>query len=127
MRLSDCRVSPQIAVSNIAAAEEFYEGKLGLEPKGQQYEGTRSYGCGNGTSLHIYAAPGRAGATTATVARWDVNDIVAAVEDLKSRGVTFEHYDEPVKTDAQGIHDSGYGKVAWFKDPDGNTFSLEQV
>ena len=39
----------------------------------------------------------------------------------------FEHYDEPVKTNAKGIHDSGYGKVAWFKDPDGNTFALEQV
>jgi hypothetical protein len=30
-------------------------------------------------------------------------------------------------TSEKGIHDSGYGKVAWFKDPDGNTFALEQV
>jgi hypothetical protein len=34
---------------------------------------------------------------------------------------------KPVRTDEKGIHDSAYGKVAWFKDPDGNTFALEQV
>jgi hypothetical protein len=55
----------------------------------------------NCTVLHAYEAPAHAGKPTATLARWDV--------------------------DAKGIHDSGYGKVASFKDPDGNTFALEQV
>jgi hypothetical protein len=38
--------------------------------------------------------------------------------------VTFERYDEPqLETDENGIHTLGDGKVAWFKDPDGNTFA----
>ena len=64
--------------------------------------------------------------TPATVARWDVGDLERMVDELSSRGVSFERYGEPVKTNEKGIHDSGYGKVAWFRDPDGNTFALEQ-
>ncbi|HET6917910.1 MAG TPA: hypothetical protein VFI46_00420 [Jiangellaceae bacterium] len=48
----------------------------------------------------------------------------AVVDQLRSRGVTFERYDEPqLETDENGIHTHGDGKVAWFKDPDGNTFA----
>ncbi len=126
MSLSSYKVSAQIAVSDIARAVEFYEGKLGLSPGWDQHEGTRRYTCGGGTSLHVYASPGHAGKATATLARWDVDDVERVVDELSSKGVTFEQYDEPVKTDRKGIHDSGYGKVAWFKDPDGNTFALEQ-
>jgi hypothetical protein len=48
------------------------------------------------------------------------------VDELSSKGVTFERYDDPVlKTDERGIHELGDGRVAWFKDPDGNTFAIE--
>jgi catechol 2,3-dioxygenase-like lactoylglutathione lyase family enzyme len=128
MSLGRYRVSAQIAVSDMVAAIEFYEGRLGLQPHGQQRDGSRTYACGHGTVLHVYAAPAHAGRTTATVARFDVaDDLARVVDDLAARGVTFESYEEPVKTDDRGIHDSGYGKVAWFKDPDGNTFALEEV
>jgi catechol 2,3-dioxygenase-like lactoylglutathione lyase family enzyme len=127
MSLDAFRVSPQIAVSDIARAEEFYEGKLGLARVGDQHEGARTYGCGDGTRLHVYAAPAHAGKATATVARWDLDDLDRTVDELASRGVRFERYGVPVPTDAPGIHDSGYGRVAWFKDPDGNTFALEQT
>ena len=83
--------------------------------------------CGAGSSLHVYASPAHAGKATATVARWDVDDLEQVIDELTANGVTFEQYDEPVKTNEQGIHDSGYGKVAWFKDPDGSIFALEQV
>jgi hypothetical protein len=40
--------------------------------------------------------------------------------------VTFEHY-EGVTTDEKGISPrAGGGRVAWFKDPDGNTFAVER-
>ena len=47
---------------------------------------------------------------------------------LTKRGVTFEHYDEPgLKTDGKGIATfEGDAKVAYFKDPDGNTLSSAQ-
>ncbi len=128
MSLNKYRVSAQVAVSDIASAEEFYEGRLGLFRSGEEPAGTRTYVCGDGTLLHVYASPAHAGKATATVARWDVVDnLERVVDDLSSKGVIFERYGEPVKTDDRGIHDSGYGKVAWFKDPDGNTFALEQV
>jgi catechol 2,3-dioxygenase-like lactoylglutathione lyase family enzyme len=127
MSLSSYRVAAQIAVSDMAQAEEFYEGKLGLSRGPGSRDGSRTYPCGGGTTLYVYASPAHAGRATATVARWDVDDLERVVTELASRGVTFERYDEPVRTDEKGIHDSGYGKVAWFKDPDGNTFALEQV
>ena len=46
------------------------------------------------------------------------------VDELASKGVSFEHY-ESVTTDERGISPrAGGGKVAWFKDPDGNINSL---
>jgi hypothetical protein len=54
-----------------------------------------------------------------------VHDVEQVVDELSSRGVTFEHY-EGLTTDARGISPTaGSGKVAWFKDPDGNTFAVE--
>jgi hypothetical protein len=41
--------------------------------------------------------------------------------------VAFQRYDDPVlKTDEKGIHELGDGRVAWFSDPDGNTFAIEE-
>ena len=126
MSLSGYRVSVQIAVADMDRAREFYEAKLGLSGEQGPSAATRVYACGEGTSLHVYVAPTHAGKATATIARWDVDSVEQAVDELTAKGVEFERYDEPVKTDARGIHDSGYGRVAWFKDPDGNTFALEQ-
>lgn len=48
--------------------------------------------------------------------------------DLLSRGVTFEHYDQPgISTDARGVFDDGRLKVAWVKDPDGNIIALTEL
>jgi catechol 2,3-dioxygenase-like lactoylglutathione lyase family enzyme len=127
MGLNNYRVSAQIAVSDMARAAAFYEETLGLAAGEETAGGGRAYPCGDGSWLHVYVAPAHAGKPTATVARWDVDDIGRVVDELTARGVTFEQYGEPVPTDEKGIHDSGYGKVAWFKDPDGNTFALEQV
>ena len=49
------------------------------------------------------------------------------VDELGSNGVTFERYDNPVvKADDKGIHELDDGRVAWFTDPDGNTFAIEE-
>jgi catechol 2,3-dioxygenase-like lactoylglutathione lyase family enzyme len=127
MTLSSYRVSVQVAVSDLARAEDFYERRLGLSPGEGARGATRVYPCGGGTALYVYESPAHAGRATATVARWDVDDLEEVVDELTAGGVVFERFDGPVTTDAKGIHDSGYGKVAWFADPDGNTFALEQV
>jgi catechol 2,3-dioxygenase-like lactoylglutathione lyase family enzyme len=120
-------VRASIAVSDLARAAEFYEGKLGLSAVEERPE-SRIYACGGDTALHVYESPtGAAGPATATVATFYVNDLERVVDELAARGVTFERYDDPsLAADERGIHDLGDGKVAWFKDPDGNTFAIEE-
>jgi catechol 2,3-dioxygenase-like lactoylglutathione lyase family enzyme len=127
MSLSGYKVRTSIAVSDISRAAEFYEGKLGLSAAETQPDESRIYPCGGDTSLHVYASPGHAGKATATLATWYVEDLEEVVDELRSSGVTFEHYDDPsLKADEKGIHELGDGRVAWFKDPDGNTFAVEE-
>lgn len=118
---------PSIAVSDISRAAEFYEGKLGLRPGPEQSDESRLYPCGGGTTLHVYASPMSSVRGTATLATWYVTDLDQVVDKLGSAGVTFERYDDPaLGADEKGIHELGDGRVAWFSDPDGNTFAIEE-
>jgi catechol 2,3-dioxygenase-like lactoylglutathione lyase family enzyme len=127
MSLSQARITPQIAVTDMARAQDFYEGKLGLTGGQGKGELTRTYPCGDGTMLSLYVSAEHAGGTSATQARWDVDDLEMLVDELVGRGVVFEQYGDPVPTNEKGIHDSGYGKIAWVLDPDGNTFEICQT
>jgi catechol 2,3-dioxygenase-like lactoylglutathione lyase family enzyme len=61
-----------------------------------------------------------------TVLGWLVPDIAAATSQLSSRGVQFERYGG-MDQDESGVWTAPSGdRVAWFKDPDGNTLSLSQ-
>ena len=61
-----------------------------------------------------------------TALGWDVADINVEVDELHKRGVEFARY-KWLDQDDRGIWTSpGGAKVAWFKDPDGNTLSLTQ-
>jgi catechol 2,3-dioxygenase-like lactoylglutathione lyase family enzyme len=61
-----------------------------------------------------------------TVLGWQVPDVVTAAKDLHEAGVTFERF-EGMQQDETGIWTSpGGGKIAWFKDPDGNTLSITE-
>jgi catechol 2,3-dioxygenase-like lactoylglutathione lyase family enzyme len=127
MGLSSYQVRTSIAVSDIAQASEFYEGKLGLAPGEEQADESRIYECGGGTSIHIYESPTGADRGTATVATWYVPDLDQVVEELLEKGLSFQRYDDPaLKADEKGIHELADGRVAWFSDPDGNTFAIEQ-
>ena len=57
---------------------------------------------------------------------WAVDDVEREVSELKSKGVAFEHYNMPelkLQGDVHVAKDADM-KVAWFKDPDGNIFSI---
>jgi catechol 2,3-dioxygenase-like lactoylglutathione lyase family enzyme len=62
-----------------------------------------------------------------TVLGWQVPDILVAAKTLDKAGVRFERY-EGLQQDELGIWTvpGGGAKVAWFKDPDGNTLSISQ-
>jgi predicted enzyme related to lactoylglutathione lyase len=61
-----------------------------------------------------------------TIFGFDVPDIAAAIRELADRGVEFERYDF-ADQDELGVWRAPAGaRVAWFKDPDGNTLSLAE-
>src|SRR5215831_12518948 len=62
-----------------------------------------------------------------TVLGWVVSDIAAAVAELTRRGVSMERFGF-MSQDAQGVWLApGGARIAWFKDPDGNTLSITQL
>jgi catechol 2,3-dioxygenase-like lactoylglutathione lyase family enzyme len=125
MALGSFRLNASIAVTDMARASEFYEGNLGLSVVRVQADGSYVYASGGDASLHVYPSPVHAGGSTATLATWYVDDVERVVDELSANGVTFEHYEE-MPADDKGISPrAGGGKVAWFKDPDGNTFAVE--
>jgi catechol 2,3-dioxygenase-like lactoylglutathione lyase family enzyme len=129
MPLSRYHVRSSIAVSDMQKAVAFYEGKLGLQvlqsgPSANIADGSRVYGSGGGPALNVYQSV-TAGKTQATLATWYVDDIDQIVDELVSSGVEFARY-EQFEHDAKGITArAGGGRIAWFQDPDGNTFALE--
>lgn len=79
----------------------------------------------NGTMLRVQKVPELEPAGY-TVLGWEVADIRAEVEGLVKKGVKFERY-EFLEQDELGIWVSpAGGKIAWFKDPDGNILSLTE-
>ena len=127
MGLSDCRVESAVAVSDLDRARRFYEEGLGLAP-GEQEEGVSvRYPCGERTALFIYLAPDNAGKSTATLAGWFVDDLDETLDELGSRRVGFEQYDQPgLKTDEQVVFEGPGFRAAWVKDPDGNTLAITE-
>ena len=126
MRLQDSSVETMVPVEDMANAKEFYESKLGFSGGTEEGDGGVTYDCADGTRLHVYPSPGHAGKSGATVAGFRTDDIEGSMDELSSSGVTFEQYDlGELKTDENGLADLGEGgKVAWFKDPDGNILAL---
>ncbi|MFI5734083.1 VOC family protein [Kribbella sp. NPDC051587] len=129
MPLSAHHLRASIAVRDLQKAIAFYEGTLGLEalqsgPSANIPDGSRVYGSGGGPALNVYQSDS-AGQTSATLATWYVDDIDQLVDELASSGVEFIRYDH-LEHDAKGITArAGGGRIAWFQDPDGNTFALE--
>jgi catechol 2,3-dioxygenase-like lactoylglutathione lyase family enzyme len=124
MSLSNCKVGAAVAVSDMDRAKEFYEGKLGLTDGEDTSDGGRTYACGGDSTLHVFPSS-NASASGATQFGWDVDDLEATVDELISKGVTFEQYDQPpIVTDEKGIASFEDGKVAYLKDPEGNVMAL---
>jgi catechol 2,3-dioxygenase-like lactoylglutathione lyase family enzyme len=61
-----------------------------------------------------------------TIVGWEVTGIHDVVTELGKRGVVFERFAWMKDVDDLGIWQSPDGKVAWFKDPDGNTLSVSE-
>jgi catechol 2,3-dioxygenase-like lactoylglutathione lyase family enzyme len=122
--LSKYDAIPTVAVKNLAAAKKFYEGTLGLKQIDAEGDEVAVYQNGD-SRLNVYRSQ-FAGTNKATAVTWAVDDVEGEVRELKSKGVAFEHYDMPEMKLKGDVHvaDGADLKVAWFKDPDGNIFSI---
>ena len=123
--LADTNVIAVLAVKDIEAARGFYEGTLGLQRAEWQSPDPTAVMYRSGSSTVLVYQSQFAGSNQATAASWGAgNDLEAVVAELKSKGVSFEHYDIPGSTREGDVHVIGDLKVAWFKDPDGNILNL---
>jgi catechol 2,3-dioxygenase-like lactoylglutathione lyase family enzyme len=121
--LGDKEAVANIAVKNLETAKKFYEETLGLTQIGAEGQEVIIFQSGS-SKIYVYKSQ-YAGTNQATAVTWVVGkDIESLVRELKSKGVTFEHYDMPDVTQEDDIHVAGNMKVAWFKDPDGNILNV---
>jgi catechol 2,3-dioxygenase-like lactoylglutathione lyase family enzyme len=122
--LTDSRAFSGFSVNDLDAARRFYADTLGLRVSDEEMDGIMRLHLGSGADVLVYAKADHAPASF-TVLNFPVPDVEAAVDQLVSRGVTFERYENP-PTDEKGIMRAGGPLIAWFTDPAGNVFSVIQ-
>ena len=110
---------------DIKRAREFYEQKLGLKAEQEEGDGGAMYRTGE-TLFLVFLSTGKASGDHTQMAL-EVEDVVSAASDLKSKGVKFEEYDHPNFKTKDGLIDMPDGtKGGWFKDTEGNLIALTQ-
>jgi catechol 2,3-dioxygenase-like lactoylglutathione lyase family enzyme len=126
--LGEKDVAATIAVKDLAAARDFYENTLGLQPIAREGMGDEAgaivYRSGSSGVLVYESA--YAGTNQATAASWaGGDDFDSIVDGLREKGVSFERYDDLPGTTREGdVHSMGDLKAVWFKDPDGNILNI---
>lgn len=122
--LKNALVETTIPAQDLERARAYYAEKLGLTPTSEGPIGLR-YRLADGTRFRLFRSGGKASGTHTQMALM-VEDLVAAVKELRSRGVQFEEYDSPRLKTTDGIADVGYANAAWFKDSEGNLIGISQ-
>jgi catechol 2,3-dioxygenase-like lactoylglutathione lyase family enzyme len=123
---ADTRAFSGIGVDDFDKAKQFYGETLGLRTTVLDEENhlMTLHLAGDRDTL-LYESPSFSPAGY-TILNFEVDDIDAAVDELSSRGVRFQHYDE-MSQDEKGIMREGGPPIAWFKDPAGNILSVIQA
>ena len=123
--LANSKAFSGFAVDDLDRARAFYADTLGLTVEPIEGAPLMTLQLAGDRPTLIYAKPNHTPADY-TILNFPVDDIDAAVEELASRGVTFERYDG-MNQDANGVMREQGPPIAWFKDPAGNVLSvLEQ-
>ena len=113
-----------VSIVDVSRARDFYRNTLGLRLVTEEPPFALVFEA-NGIMLRLGMAKELPPAH-GTVLGWQVPEIAATVKNLAQAGVSFERY-EGMDQDELSIWTSPTGaKVAWFKDPDGNTLSISE-
>jgi catechol 2,3-dioxygenase-like lactoylglutathione lyase family enzyme len=112
-----------IPTNNPEAARTFYEQTLGLTfVSDDQF--ALVFRVGPTQTMLRVVRTGEFTPAPFTIFGWEVTDIHATVAELSAKGVEFLRFSF-LEQDEAGVWSApGGAKVAWFKDPDGNTLSL---
>ncbi|MFF8671680.1 VOC family protein [Streptomyces sp. NPDC015242] len=130
--LAGARVATRLPAQDLDRARRFYADKLGLEPVDER-PGGLLYRCG-GAEFALFRSAGASPGTFTQMAL-EVDDVDAAVAELKRRGVVFEEVDLPGLRTRDGIaevegHYPSKGargeRGAWFRDSEGNLLGIGQ-
>jgi catechol 2,3-dioxygenase-like lactoylglutathione lyase family enzyme len=118
----EAKAFSSFSVNDLNQAKDFYGQTLGLEisetPEGLELN------LADDLNVFIYPKPNHTAASF-TVLNFKVDDINETIAELKSLGISLEHYNLPdLKTDEDGVLAGDGMKVAWFKDPAGNVLSV---
>ena len=111
------------ATTNPAKAKAFYCDALGLRLVSE--DNFALVFDADGTMLRVQNVQ-KVTVSPYTSLGWTVSNIVEKVNQLTGAGIAFERY-PGMSQDSVGIWKSPAGaKIAWFKEPEGNTFSLTE-
>ena len=111
-----------VRITDPERARRFYEQVLGLT---FEYENPYVSVFRSGDTTIIAQRVKEVVPIASTVLGWEVQDIEKVAAFLRDRGVVFENYPH-MDQDSLGIWKSPAGKVAWFKDPDGNVLAVSE-
>jgi predicted enzyme related to lactoylglutathione lyase len=123
--LGNTKAFAGFSVDDIEKTKNFYGNTLGINYT-QEMEGVISLHFPGAGDVLIYPKPDHKPATF-TVLNFPVEDIEQAVDELRSKGISFEQYEGELQTDEKGIFRGGGPLIAWFKDPAGNILSVIQA
>ena len=111
-------------IVDVERAKQFYRDTLGLTLISEEPPFALVFDA-QGTMVRLGMAK-KLPEAHGTVLGWQVPDIETAIRELAESGVQFERFDGLTQDD-KGIWASPTGaKVAWFRDPDGNTLSISE-
>jgi catechol 2,3-dioxygenase-like lactoylglutathione lyase family enzyme len=137
--LTSAHAVTKLPAQDLDRARRFYSKRLGLDPV-EEREGGLRYLCG-ATEFHLFLSSGAASGTSSQLG-FEVEDIDAAVADLRSRGLEFETFDPAdFAFDAAGLRvedgilvvpdnypSKGSGeRGVFFRDSEGNLLGIGQA
>jgi catechol 2,3-dioxygenase-like lactoylglutathione lyase family enzyme len=122
--LSSDKIIAFVPTRDPEKARAFYVDVLGLSFV--KDDGFATVLTANGNMVRVVRTGAEFKPAQFTLLGWEVQGIAEKVKDLQGRGVTFERFGF-FEQDALGIWTAPNGdKIAWFKDPDGNTLSISE-